>query len=63
MNQKELSHALRKEIIAQGRSVQILAAGYSMFPFLRKGDILTINPAPIDLIKRGDIVVYELNEK
>ena len=63
MNQKELSHTLRKEIIGQGRSVQIVASGYSMFPFLRKGDILTIDPAPIEQIKRGDIVVYELNEK
>jgi signal peptidase len=63
MNQQELSHTLRKEIISQGRSVQIVASGYSMFPFLRKGDILTINPAPMEQIKRGDIVVYELNEK
>lgn len=63
MNQQELSHTLRKEIIRQGRSVQIFASGYSMFPFLRKGDILTIDPAPIEQIKRGDIVVYELNEK
>jgi signal peptidase len=63
MNQQELSNTLRKEIIGQGRSVQIIASGYSMFPFLRKGDLLTVEPAPIEQIKRGDIVVYEFNEK
>jgi signal peptidase len=63
MNQQELSHTIRKEIISQGRSVQITASGYSMFPFLRKGDLLTVEPAPIEQIKRGDIVVYEFNEK
>jgi signal peptidase I len=34
-----------------------------MFPLLRKGDLLTVEPAPIEQIKRGDIVVYEFNEK
>ena len=63
MNQQELSHTLRKEIISQGRSVQILASGYSMFPFLRKGDLLTVEPVPMETIKRGDIVVFEMGEK
>ena len=63
MNQQELSHTLRKEIIAQGRSVQIVASGYSMFPFLRQGDLLTVEPVPMETIKRGDIVVFEIGEK
>ena len=63
MNQQELSHTLRKEIIRQGRSVQIFASGYSMFPFLRKGDLLTVEPVPMETIKRGDIVVFEIGEK
>jgi len=63
MNQQELSHTLRKEIIRQGRSVQIFASGYSMFPFLRKGDLLTVEPVPMETIKRGDIVVFEMEEK
>lgn len=63
MNQQELSHTLRKEIIRQGRSVQIFASGYSMYPFLRKGDLLTVEPVSMDKIKRGDVVVFESDEK
>lgn len=63
MNQQELSHALRKEAIKNGHSVQTLASGYSMFPFLRKGDILTVEPIPLDKVKRGDVVVFESEEK
>ncbi len=63
MNQQELSHALRKEAIKQGHSVQTVASGYSMFPFLRKGDLLTVEPVPMERIKRGDIVVFESEEK
>jgi len=63
MNQQVLSHTLRKEIIRQGRSVQIVARGYSMFPFLRKGDFLTVEPISMDKIKRGDVVVFESEEK
>jgi signal peptidase len=63
MNQQELSYALRKEAIKNGHAVQTIASGTSMFPFLRKGDVLTIDPAPIETIKRGDIVVFENEEK
>ena len=63
MNQQELSHALRKEAIKNGHAVQTLASGYSMFPFLRKGDLLTVEPVSMDKIKRGDVVVFESEEK
>jgi signal peptidase I len=63
MNQQELSNALRKEVIKNGHAVQTIASGYSMFPFLRKGDTLTIEPVPMNNIKRGDVVVFESEEK
>lgn len=63
MNQQELSYTLRKEIIGQGRPVQIIASGYSMYPFLRKGDLLTVEPVPMDKIKRGDVVVFESEDR
>jgi signal peptidase I len=34
-----------------------------MFPFLRKGDLLTVEPVPMETIKRGDVVVFESEEK
>ncbi len=63
MTPEELSLKLRKEAISKGHSVQTVASGYSMFPFLRKGDLLTVEPVPMETIKRGDIVVFEIGEK
>ena len=63
MNPIELSYELRKEAIKNGHAVQTLASGYSMFPFLRKGDLLTVEPVSMDKIKLGDIVVFESKEK
>ena len=63
MNQQELTHSLRKEAILNGHSVKTIASGTSMFPFLRKGDLLTIEPLSMDKIKHGDVVVFERDEK
>ena len=63
MNPEELTHSLRKEAIFKGHSVKTIASGTSMFPFLRKGDLLTIEPLSMDEIKRGDVVVFERDEK
>ncbi len=63
MNPEELTHSLRKEAILKGHSVKTIASGTSMFPFLRKGDLLTIEPVSMDEIKRGDVVVFECEEK
>jgi signal peptidase I len=34
-----------------------------MFPFLRKGDLLTVDPVPMEKIQRGDVLVFEMGEK
>ncbi len=34
-----------------------------MFPFLRKGDIVTIQPIEIDKISPGDVVVFQTPQK
>jgi len=62
MNPEELTHSLRKEAIKNGHSVQTIASGTSMFPFLRRGDLLTVEPVPLETIKRGDVVVFELED-
>lgn len=59
MTFEELTHSLRKEAVKKGHSVQTVVSGYSMFPFLRKGDLLTVEPVPMETIKRGDVVVFE----
>jgi signal peptidase len=53
--------SLRKQLIENNHSVKIEASGYSMFPFLRKGDVQTISPVPIEDIQIGDVVVFEQN--
>jgi signal peptidase len=53
--------SLRKQLIENKHSVKIEASGYSMFPFLRKGDVQTISPIPIEDIQIGDVVVFEQN--
>ena len=63
MTPEELTHSLRKEAIKNGHSVQTIASGTSMFPFLRKGDILTVDPVPMETINRGDILVFEVEDK
>lgn len=45
------------EILNQGKTTEIIANGISMFPLLRPGDILKIQPkVPI---KTGDIIVFK----
>lgn len=53
--------SLRKQLIESNHSVKIVASGYSMFPFMRNGDIQTISPVPIEEIQIGDIAVFERN--
>jgi signal peptidase I len=53
--------SLRKKLIENNHSVKIEASGYSMFPFMRNGDVQTISPVPMEDIQIGDVVVYERN--
>lgn len=53
--------SLRKQLIESDHSVKIVASGYSMFPFMRNGDIQIISPVPIEEIQIGDIAVFERN--
>ena len=53
--------SLRKQLIENNHSVKIVASGYSMFPFMRNGDIQTISPVPIEEIQIGDVAVFEHN--
>lgn len=53
--------SLRKQLIENNHAVKIVASGYSMFPFMRNGDIQTIGPVPIEEIQIGDVAVFERN--
>jgi signal peptidase I len=60
MNAQEAT-SLRKQLIENNHSVKIVASGYSMYPFMRPGDVQTISPVPIEEIKVGDVAVFERN--
>ena len=60
MNTQEAT-SLRKQLIENNHAVKIVASGYSMFPFMRNGDLLTISPVPMEEIQIGDVAVFERN--
>ncbi len=54
---KELS----REILRQGGCFRFQARGWSMVPFIRDKDILTVAPATIESLQIGDIIFYSKN--
>lgn len=50
---------LVKEIIANGGFFSFKARGFSMYPFIHDGDILTISPVNTNELKSGDIILYK----
>jgi len=50
--------ALSKDILKRGKSIRFQARGWSMRPFIRDGDIITISPVEDSALKTGDVVLY-----
>ncbi len=50
----EASH----ELLKLGYAVRFRAGGQSMFPTIKDGEMITVEPVATDEIKRGDIVLY-----
>ena len=48
---------LLKEVLLKGKPFRFQAAGYSMSPFIRSGDLITISPVS-DPLRIGDIVAF-----
>lgn len=49
---------LSERLLQRGLHVRINAGGQSMFPYLRPGDLLEVEPAKLLELKPGDIVVF-----
>jgi ATP-binding cassette, subfamily B, bacterial len=47
------------ELLNSDRQVRLRVGGYSMYPFLRNGDIITISKCSLDELKKGDIIVFK----
>ncbi len=50
-------------LLKSGKTTDVAANGLSMFPFLLPSDILRVKPVSPLSLKRGQIIVYELNQK
>jgi hypothetical protein len=50
---------LMKDVLDKGVPFRFRAAGYSMSPFIKDGDVLTVDPISFRLPKRGDVVVFK----
>ena len=52
---------LAGEILNQGHRLRFHARGISMRPVIRDGDLLEIEAVPVEVIRRGDILLYRIH--
>ena len=50
-------------MLRSGHQVRFKLGGNSMFPFLKNGDVAVVGQLPINQIKRGQIVVFEQQDR
>jgi len=50
--------SLARAVLGRGYSLRFLAKGFSMAPFIRDGDVLTLAPRAGKRLRPGDIVAY-----
>ena len=58
-----LASGLSIQLLREGRKVRIPAGGVSMYPYLRKGDLLEVEPVSPKTLKRGDIIVFQRRQQ
>ena len=54
--------ALTEQMLQQGRGLRFLARGRSMYPFIREGDAITVEPIEGGQLRLGDVIFYKSNE-
>ena len=50
---------LIRAVIGRGSSINLVATGWSMAPFIKHGDILTLSPLPARTPGLGDVVAFK----
>jgi signal peptidase I len=58
MSNTDLFTAVSAELLANGFGVQFEARGTSMFPTIKDGESVTVQPTSSRDIRRGDIILY-----
>lgn len=46
------------EVLARGLGVRFRASGRSMYPAIREGETITVQPVASSTVKKGDIILY-----
>ena len=54
----ELLPELVKEVLSKGVECRLQVKGYSMSPFIKDGDVITISPVPGSLPRFGDVIAF-----
>ena len=49
---------LTTELLSQGTTVHFRPSGRSMYPSIREGELITVEPVEVSDVKLGDIVLY-----
>lgn len=53
---------LSREFLERGTSIRFQAKGWSMRPFIRDGDFITVSPIASSSIRIGDVIFYSTAE-
>ncbi|MEI6347743.1 MAG: signal peptidase I [Bacteroidota bacterium] len=56
-------HELIDELLTDNKWVKLKVGGYSMFPFFKNGEIITIKKCPASELVIGDVVVFKIRDK
>ena len=56
-------HDLTDELLGSNQLVKLKAGGYSMFPFFKNGEIITVKKCRADELRIGNIVVFKVDNK
>lgn len=54
--------SLGRQILRRGAAIRYRAAGWSMYPLIRHGDILEIQPIQASAVRVGDVILFETEE-
>lgn len=56
-------YELAGSLLAGDHQLKLKVGGFSMFPFLRAGDVITIQKCSVEDVSRGDIIVFRKANK
>lgn len=51
------------ELLEKGVAIRVKVGGFSMFPFIRKGDTAIINRVDFKVLEKGDVVLFRKGNK